>query len=159
MRIRFKKLNPDAELPMRCSAGAAGYDLYAATFECVGGIFIYGTGLAVEIPKGYCGVIYPRSSGAFRSILMHGPTIIDSDYRGEIKILFDLKQRSPLEWTELVKWLDKNNKDSSLGHFWFTPGERIAQLVVQPFTAIEPVWAEELSETSRGTGGYGSTGA
>lgn len=121
---------------------------------------MYGTGLAVEIPDGYCGVIYPRSSGVFRGVHMHGPTIIDSDYRGEIKITFTPRLRgSEYDREELLEWLKETGKSTKLARAFFMPGERIAQLVVQPFVAIEPVWAEELSETVRGAGGYGSTGA
>lgn len=159
MQIRFKKLHPDAKLPVRGSAGAAGYDLYAATFEDVGDISIYGTGLAVEIPEGYCGVIYPRSSGIFREERLHGPTIIDSDYRGEVKLMFSTFSRYDGDKEEIFEWLREHDKDTELARSFFKPGERIAQLVVQPFVAIEPVWAETLSETQRDTGGYGSTGA
>ena len=160
MQIKFKKLHPDAKLPLRGSAGAAGYDLYASTLDVVGNICIYGTGLAVEIPEGYCGVIYPRSSGVFRGAQMHGPTIIDSDFRGEIKIMFTPRLRgNERERAELLAWLKENGKEQSLANYFFNEGERIAQLVVQRCVRITPVWAEELSETVRGAGGYGSTGA
>ena len=157
MQIRFKKLHPDAKLPRRGSNGAAGYDLFFCAFYIVGDIVVYNTGLAVEIPTGYCGIIYPRSSGAFRALAMHGPTVIDSDYRGEINILYHRRDRSEFQAWVVKEWLNDLGKDPALGNLAYNPGDRIAQLVVQPCVAFEPVWAETLSETARGTGGYGST--
>ena len=158
MQIRFKKLHPDAKLPRRGSNGAAGYDIFCHDFDIVGDIFVYSTGLAVEIPEGYYGIIYPRSSGAFRALAMHGPTVIDGDYRGEIVIMYHLRFRSEQNAWRVKDWLNDLGKDHALGNLAYSSGDRIAQLVVQPCVSFEPVWAETLSETARGTGGYGSTG-
>ena len=89
---------------------------------------------------------------------MHGPTVIDSDYRGEINILYHRRDRSEFQAWVVKEWLNDLGKDPALGNLAYNPGDRIAQLVVQPCVAFEPVWAETLSETARGTGGYGSTG-
>lgn len=158
MQIRFKKLHPDAKLPLRGSNGAAGYDIFCHDVDVMGDIFAYSTGLAVEIPEGYCGIIYPRSSGAFRALAMHGPTVIDSDYRGEIVIMYHLRNRNEFQTWGVKEWLSDLGKDPALGNLAYSSGDRIAQLVVQPCVRFEPVWAETLSETQRGTGGYGSTG-
>lgn len=158
MQISFKKLHPDAKLPIRASNGAAGYDIFCRDVDVLGDIFAYSTGLAVEIPEGYCGIIYPRSSGAFRALSMHGPTVIDSDYRGEIVIMYHLRDRNEFQALYVKDFLGKQGKDPAMADMAYTPGDRIAQLVVQPCVRFEPVWAETLGETARGTGGYGSTG-
>lgn len=158
MEIKFKKLHPDAKLPLRGSDGAAGYDIFCHDVDIMGDIFAYSTGLAVEIPEGYYGIIYPRSSGAFRALAMHGPTVIDSDYRGEIVIMYHLRCRNEFQALYVKDFLSKCGKDPAIADMAYTPGDRIAQLVVQPCVNFEPVWAETLSETQRGAGGYGSTG-
>mgnify|MGYP004514590307 FL=1 len=160
MEIKFKQLHPNAKLPLRGSDGAAGYDLYAADYTWCGGLNLFYTGLAVEIPEGYFGAIYPRSSGCFQPYRMYGTMVIDSDFRGEIIIPFydpDVVFDHPAFEAKRIKWLDSKGKKPSLAGR-YSLGDRIAQLVVQPCVNFEPVWAETLSETARGTGGYGSTG-
>lgn len=137
-QLKFKRLDPTAILPTRGSAHAAGLDLYTtqeAVFEIDGQVGTLSTGVAVEIPEGYYGRIAPRSSLAAR----HGVTIwggvIDADYRGEIKVMVQ------------VKWPWRVN-----------PGDRIAQLIIEKIETPEPVWDKELEETARGAGGFGSTG-
>ena len=160
MQIKFRKLHPDAKLPRRGSNGAAGYDLYAADLEYCGDIAMFHTGIAVEIPDGYFGGIYPRSSGCFQCLRMYGTMIVDSDFRGEILIPFFNKYRAvdtyEMEYLR-TEWLKSKGRNPALVNSYFV-GDRIAQLVVQPCVSFEPVWAETLSETARGTGGYGSTG-
>lgn len=138
MEIKVKKLHPDAKLPWRGTADAAGLDLYCtrSAVLAIGETAKLPTGLAMEIPTGYCGVVYSRSSSAVSGLLIT-PLIVDADYRGEIMVIV------------------KNGTD---GLFEVKAGSRIAQLRIEKLENAEFVWAEELSETARGTGGYGSTG-
>ena len=141
MDIRFKKTHPDAKLPMRGSLGAAGYELYAVSKnELFGGLISYDIGLALEIPHGYVGLIFPRSS-IFRSglIITNAVSVIDEDYRGPIKIIFKRMTEYPLLREYEV-------------------GDRICQLVVIKYEALDFVETDELSDTDRGSRGYGSTG-
>lgn len=137
--IPYKKLHPDAVAPKQGTAGSAGFDLTAISkeFDPKSGTWIYGTGLAFEIPEGHVGYIFPRSSIYKTGCRLANCTgVIDSDYRGEVRFMFDYRG-----WTE-----------------GYEVGDRIGQLVIMPVPTVEFEEAEELSETERGTGGYGSTG-
>lgn len=145
MQVKFKKLHPDAVLPTYAKPGDAGLDMTPVSKvwdkEKLG--WLYGYGIAVEIPQGYAGFLYPRSSIWKKpSILSNHVGIVDSGYRGEIKALFrqthDADQSTEKE---------------------YEIGERNLQMVIKPITHIEPEWADELSDTERGTGGFGSSGA
>ena len=143
--MRFRRLRPGALAPAYMTAGAAGMDLASAADGPVtlapGGRGAVPTGLAVEIPPGFEGQVRPRSGLARKHgvTLVNAPGTIDSDYRGEITVL-------------LV----------NLGAEAHTiaPGDRIAQLVIAPCVqvALEEVQGEDLSPTSRGSGGFGHTG-
>jgi dUTP pyrophosphatase len=138
-RLPFKRLHPEARLPSRGSAGAAGLDLCAVERLTLqpGARAAVRTGLAVAIPEGFYGRVAPRSGLAVRRGVDVLAGVIDSDYRGEILCA-------------LV----------NLGHepFEIEPGARIAQLVVEAIALPEPAWAEDLAETDRGACGFGSTG-
>ncbi len=141
--IRVKKLHPNAVLPTYGSAQAVGADLYACLDAPVtippGEVFWVPTGIALEVPAGCAGLVYARSSlGAKRGLAPANKVgVVDPDYRGEIKVVLlnHSKQPQTLE-----------------------PGERVAQFVITP--VLTPVYeeAEDLSDTSRGVGGFGSTG-
>lgn len=141
--IAVKKLDERAVLPTYGSEFAAGADLYAVADEDI--VFAPGetkfvkTGLAMEIPVGYAGLIYARSGLACKRGLAPANKVgvVDSDYRGEVMVA--LYNHSAIEQR-------------------VAPGERIAQLVVAPFLKASFVQAEELQETARGEGGFGSTG-
>lgn len=143
MKIEIKKLNENAVIPTRGSEQAAGYDLYAATdapvtiqpHEAVK----IGTGLAIAVPDGYFGAIFARSGLAAKQGLRPANCVgvADSDYRGEYIVA--LHNDTDFERT-------------------IAPKERIAQLVVMPYLAVEFEEVDELSETERGAGGFGSTG-
>ena len=143
MKLKMKKLREEAVLPERKTPGSAGYDLCA----CIAGDFtiepgelvILPTGLAAEIPEGCAGMIFTRSGlGVKHGIAVsNGVGVIDSDYRGEIHV--GLRNNSQIAYT-------------------ISPGERIAQLIVMPVCLPEVVEVEELSETERGTGGFGING-
>jgi dUTP pyrophosphatase len=141
--IRVKKLHPNAVLPTYGSADAAGADLYACLEEAVtiqpGEIFWVPTGIALEVPKGCAGLVYARSSmGAKRGLAPANKVgVVDSDYRGEIKVVL----------------LNHSKEAQTL-----QPGERVAQFVITP--VLQPAYeeVEELTDTGRGAGGFGSTG-
>ena len=138
-RLHFKRLHPEARLPARGSADAAGLDLCAVERLTIepGGRAAVRTGLAVAIPRGFYGRVAPRSGLAVRHGLDVLAGVIDSDYRGEILCALVNHGAEPFE---------------------IEPGARVAQLVVEAIATPEPVWAEELEETARGAGGFGSTG-
>ena len=140
VKIKIKKLHPNAVIPTYAKPGDAGMDLTATskidntTSQCS-----YGTGLAIEIPDGYAGLIFPRSSIRNTELtLSNSIGLIDSKYRGELQATF--------------------NKTNGLDSFSYNVGDRIGQLVIIPYPQIEFEEVEELSETERGEGGYGSTG-
>lgn len=139
MKIKLKKLHPDAKTPTYGSAGAACFDLYALEdTRSIFGRAIVSTGISVEIPPGYEMVIRPRSGLAFNHGVHAFSGTIDHDYRGEVKVL-------------LVT-------DSSSSGFGIEKGERIAQATIQPVLRVEFNEVSELGDTARGAGGFGSTG-
>lgn len=141
MKVRFKKLVPEAVAPFQATDGSAGWDLTATRELDQGKKAIYGTGLSVEIPKGYVGLLFPRSSIHKKALrLSNAVGVIDSDYRGEITAVFDSLSTWPYEWEK------------------YLPGDRICQLIILPVPTIEWEESEELTNTERGSGGYGSTG-
>lgn len=142
-KIKVKKLNEKAVLPTYGSEYAAGADLYACLDEAVminpGETYMVHTGLAMEIPAGYAGLIYPRSGLASKRGLAPANKVgvVDPDYRGEFMVALH---------------------NHSLTAQTIEPGERIAQLVITPFITANFELTDELSETVRGEGGFGSTG-
>lgn len=139
--IKIKLLSDSAVLPKRSTDGAAGYDLTVnnETYHPELGIVTYGFGFAIEIPEGYVGLLLPRSS-VYKSgqLLTNSCGVIDSDYRGEVKAVF--------------------NNFESIATSRYKIGERAAQLLIVPIATPELEVVSELSETERGDGGYGSTG-
>ena len=139
MKVKIKKLVENAVIPTYAKKGDAGMDLTATskTYDEQGNV-VYGTGIAVEIPNGYVGLVFPRSSICKTDLLLTNSVgVIDSGYRGEIMAKF-----------AYVHMLNKK----------YEIGDRIAQLIIMPYPIIEFVESEELSETERGDGGYGSSG-
>lgn len=143
LKVKFKKLHPDAVLPTYAKPGDAGLDLTVVAKNHVSHsckLFV-AFGVSVEIPAGYVGRIYPRSSVYKKECrLSNCVGVIDSGYRGELMAVFDTSSQA------------FDGKDL------YIEGERAAQLIIEPIPTIEPEWADELSETERGTGGYGSSG-
>lgn len=143
MQLKFKKLSDKAVLPVKKTSGSAGMDLTATSItteinECGQLVLVYHTDIAVEIPEGYVGLLFPRSSIYKKSLAQTNSVgVIDSDYRGEIMAKFKTT-------TDVVPAVYKE-------------GETFCQLVIVPNPEFEIVEAEELTETERGEGGYGST--
>ena len=142
MELPIIKLDDDAVLPSRAHPGDAGLDLYSIEEAHIGpgerwGV---GTGIALEIPAGHAGLVLPRSGLAREHgiTVVNSPGLIDAGYRGEVRVL--LLNTDPAETVRIEK------------------GARIAQLVVAPIALAEPVEATALSDSSRGDGGFGSSG-
>ena len=141
--VRYQKLDPRATTPSYGSAAAAGADLYALTDTpltlAAGETAMVHTGIAVEIPQGYVGLVFARSGLACKQGLAPANKVgvIDADYRGEIMVALH---------------------NHGIVHRTIESGERIAQLVLVPYLTAEFTEADSLSETDRGAGGFGSTG-
>ena len=143
MKINIKKLTETAKLPERGSAYAAGYDLFADLKEAVEIVpkqtLMINTGVAMEIPEGYWGGIFARSGLSTKEGLRPANCVgvVDADYRGPICVALHND-------SEVVRTV--------------VPGQKVAQMVVVPFLAVEFEEVAELSDTVRGVGGFGSTG-
>jgi dUTP pyrophosphatase len=137
MQINFIKKHPDAVVPKYAKNGDAGLDLTAVSCKIIDTEHIkYNFGIAVEIPTGYVGLIFPRSSCYKKRQLMSNCVgVIDSGYRGEISTIM-----------------------IGITHESYDKGERVAQLIIMPYPNIEMVEVAKLSESERGNRGYGSTG-
>jgi dUTP pyrophosphatase len=142
VELAVTKLESGALLPTRAHAGDAGLDLYACEAAHIGPgeRWSVGTGVALAVPEGHAGLVLPRSGMAREHgiTLVNSPGLIDSGYRGEVRVL--LLNTDPAET------------------FRVEPGDRIAQLVLTPIALAEPVETAELSESARGDGGFGSSG-
>ncbi len=143
MKVRIKKLSENATVPTYGSPYSAGADLYAVCENAVeisaGQTVLIHTGIALEIPQGYAGLVYARSGLATKKGLAPANKVgvIDADYRGEV----------------MVALHNHSDKTQTVEN-----GERVAQLVIAPFLSAEFEEADELTDTERGTGGFGSTG-
>ena len=140
MQVKIKKLNENAVIPTYAKDGDAGMDLVATriisntTFDVS-----YGTDLAMEIPNGFVGLVFPRSSiRKYELVLSNSVGVIDSGYRGELQATF--------------------KKENGLDSLAYKVGDRIAQIMIIPHPPIEFQEVDELSDTERGEGGFGSTG-
>lgn len=149
MNVKIKKLHPDAVIPKYAKAGDAGMDLTAVTksYDRDGNI-VYGTGLAFEIPEGYVGLVFPRSSLSSLDIALSNCVgVIDSGYRGEVTAKF-----------KPAMLFNREQRPIILNNRIYEVGERVAQMIIIPYPHIEFEEVETLSETERGNRGYGSTG-
>lgn len=143
LRVKIKKLHPDATIPQYATPGAACFDLHSLTEGVASkeSPLVCDTGLAFEIPEGHVMLIYSRSGHGFKSDtrLSNCVGVIDADYRGEVKV--------------------KLAKDSLGGILQVGKGDRIAQAMVIPVDKVTFEEVDELGSTERGAGGFGSTGA
>jgi dUTP pyrophosphatase len=143
VKVKINKTAEDLPLPRYMSGGSSGMDLYAAVDEDIvidpGGFRLIPTGIHLQLPAGYEGQVRPRSGLAakYGVTVLNTPGTIDSDYRGEIKIILINLGREP---------------------FVIKRGDRIAQLVISRYERVELVPAECLEDSERGTGGFGHTG-
>ncbi len=141
VQVRVKRLTPDAKIPKAAKAGDVAFDLYSVIDHEIkqGERYAVPTGIAVEIPPGYEGQVRPRSGLALKEgiTVLNTPGTIDSGYRGEVKTIMI------------------NHSDVS---FQITKGMRISQLAIRPVPEVTFIEVDELSDTDRGDGGFGSTG-
>lgn len=147
--VKFKKLVPNAMLPMKATQGAACYDLFACDTVCLDDMRtckVIGTGIAIELPPGYMGLVCSRSGLAAKEgvFVLNAPGIIDEDYRGELKVILGRLPYTP-QWP-------------SEKYTMIEPGMRIAQLMIMPVTSLAVEEVTALTTTARGEGGLGSTG-
>lgn len=150
MQVNIKKLKPEAIIPTYAIEGDGAMDLTATskTKDATGNV-VFGTGLAMEIPVGYVGLIFPRSSVSKKHLnLANSVGVIDAAYRGEIICKF---KPTPV-------FIPSNVVLSGIPEGEYEVGERVAQIMVIPRPAIEFNEIEDLSTTDRGDGGFGSTG-
>ena len=164
MKVKIKKLHPNAVIPVYAKAGDAGMDLTAVSMKIDEyGNICYGTGLAFEIPEGYVGLVFPRSSIYKSNLnLSNSVGVIDSGYRGEVSFKFNVIHNVSswlkFKWQKLFRKDPLNVPVMILGFNKYKVGDRIGQIIIMPYPQIEFEEAEDLSETERGTQGYGSSG-
>ncbi len=145
LEVNVKKLHENAVIPSYSKTGDAGLDLTAVSIEANSQYIEYGTGLAFEIPEGHVGLVFPRSSVSNYDLLQSNSVgVIDSNYRGEIKVRF--KQTATLKSPFIMQ------------EKLYNMGDRIGQIVIIPYPQIRLTEVSDLSDTSRGTGGFGSSG-
>ena len=152
MEVKIKKLYTDSILPTKAHTTDAGYDLYAhsKSYDDDGNV-VYGSGVAMEIPNGYVGLVFPRSSNAKKDLILSNSVgVIDSGYRGEISFKF---KQTPREFAGASGMFVtyQYTKDYGLR-------DRIGQIIIMPYPEIEFVEVKELSKSERENGSYGSTG-
>jgi dUTP pyrophosphatase len=143
MKVKIKKLSPEAVIPTYAKDGDAGMDMVATKIISDNlGAVTYGTDIAMEIPKGFVGLIFPRSSIRKTNLqLSNSVGVVDSGYRGEIQATFNK-----------IQGIDNVERDS------YKVGDRICQIMIIPHPDIQFAEVEELNNTERGEGGFGSTG-
>lgn len=173
-RVKVRRVRPDAILPTYATAGAAAFDLYAAEDGVIppGQIAKIPLGLAFEIPEGHALIVAMRSGIAFNTPLRqpNGIGIIDSDYRGEVAMLFDNTDLGDFDddgnkiYARVAQTLDGGEQtwdvglECPIGTYLVRKGDRVAQGFVMPLPRVEFSEVNKLGETDRGTGGFGSTG-
>jgi len=140
LQVNFKKLHPSALTPCYSKAGDAGMDITATEIISEEPFqIVYGTGIAVEIPEGHVGLVFPRSSiRKYDLSLTNSVGVIDSGYRGEIQVTF--------------------RKERGVASKTYEVGDRVCQLMILPYPTVNFVEVNDLSDSERGTGGHGSTG-
>jgi len=144
MKVKIKKLHVDAVVPSYAKPGDAGMDLTATDIEFTPSYIAYKTGLAFEIPDGYVGLLFPRSSNCKKQLLLTNSVgVLDSGYRGEVEFRFKMVGNGVLPEGEVDT---------------YNVGDRIGQIMILPYPSIEFEEVEELSSSERGSGGYGSSG-
>lgn len=171
MQVKIKRLSDNAVIPKYSLEGDAGLDLVATSkkYDEFGNVH-YGTGLAFAIPKGYLGLLFPRSSNAKKDLILSNSVgVLDSNYRGEVSfkfkpsvVIFNNDGFAPdgklgtddNTFTDIVAPTYKNLLDFQE----YEVGDRIGQLVILPYPEIDFLEVSDLDETNRGAGGYGSTG-
>lgn len=142
INVNVKKLVPEAIIPSYAKPGDAGMDVTATSVNVADGYIEYGTGLAFEVPEGYVMLIFPRSSvSKYDLSLANAVGVLDSQYRGELKLRFK-------------RTLNLSGNPSQV----YNVGDRVGQVIILPYPTVQMNEVDALSETERGEGGFGSTG-
>lgn len=147
LNVKIKKLHENATTPSYAQDADAGMDLVATSksYDDHGNV-VYGTGLAFEVPHGYVGLLFPRSSNAKKDLILSNSVgVLDSGYRGEVVFKF-----KPSDWY--------NRDDASCTAPQYEIGDRIGQIIIMPYPKVNFIEVDELSDSERGQGGFGSTG-
>ena len=145
MDVKICKLSEDAVIPTYAHSGDAGMDVVATSVNVTDDYIEYGTGLSFEVPEGYCMLIFPRSSNSKKDlILANSVGILDSTYRGELKLRFK-KCYQPVIYGLVARTV-------------YDVGDKVGQIMILPYPQINFTEVDSLSETERGDGGFGSTG-
>lgn len=165
LKVNIKKLDDKAIIPFYATAGSAGMDVtcVSVNYDEYGNL-VYHTGIAFEIPQGYVGLLFPRSSNSKKDLdLTNCVGVIDSDYRGEVTFKYRPRYFE-LEGTKLSRWffnkILKRNSFSVINYIGgkYAVGDRVGQIVIMKYPKVTFVEVDNLSETDRGSGGYGHTG-
>ena len=144
MEVKIKKLHKDAKIPTYAKYGDAGLDLSAVDISYKDDYISYKTGLAFEIPNGYVGLLFPRSSNSDKDlILCNSVGVLDSGYRGEVEFRYKL--------------VYNGGASRGLQHI-YSIGDRVGQIVIIPYPQITFIEEKELEDSERSTNGFGSTG-
>lgn len=170
LKVKIKKLHKDAVIPSYAKEGDAGLDLTAVDYYFdEDGNAVYHTGLAIEIPEGYVGLLFPRSSISKKDLsLTNAVGVIDSGYRGEITLKFkptlnfEGNEDSAFLGDGMFDWIGNVyipfDKDIPIEPIVYKCDERVAQLIIMPYPKVQFEEVEELTKTERNDGGFGSTG-
>ena len=170
MKVRIKRLHPNSVIPTYAKEGDAGLDLTAVDkYFDIDGNVVYHTGLAVEIPEGYVGLLFPKSSICKEDLsLCNSVGVIDSNYRGEIIVkfkptpMFEIEEESQIEKDKFKSYerigVAESAENMDTLNMHYKVGQRIAQLIIMPYPQIEFEEVKELTKTERGDGGFGSSG-
>ena len=153
MKVKIKKLKPNAVIPSYAKIGDAGMDLVATEIlKDTPEQITYGVGISLEIPEGFVGLVFPRSSIRKTGLqLSNSVGVIDSGYRGELQATFNKVFGGD-------RFYDETKLTEITSNDFYKVGDRIAQIMIIPHPEIEFEEADELSDTERGEGGFGSTG-
>jgi dUTP pyrophosphatase len=144
LEIKIKKLVPEAVIPSYAKPGDAGMDLVATNVVFTPSYISYKTGLAFEIPTGYVGLLFPRSSNSKMQLLLTNSVgVLDSGYRGEVEFRYKLAGNGVLPEGDLDI---------------YNVGDKVGQIIIMPYPQVAFIETDELSSTERGDGGFGSTG-
>ena len=156
MKVRIKKLNPLATIPTYAKEGDAGMDLVATSIiSDTPEQITYGLGIALEKPEGFVGLIFPRSSIRKTGLqLSNSVGVVDSGYRGELQATFNKLFGGEAMYDEMKV----NSASHTNINDWYKVGDRVCQIMIIPHPTVDLIEVDELSETLRGEGGFGSTG-
>lgn len=159
LNVKIKKLVPEAVIPTYAHVGDAGMDVTAVSVNKTADYIEYDTGLAFEVPEGYVMLIFPRSSNSKKDlVLANAVGVLDSTYRGPLKLRFKRQYRAE-------DWLTYQTVDNTNGQRYelvaerlYSVGDKVGQIMILPYPTVQFEEVDELEDTLRGDGGFGSTG-